>query len=200
VIEQPSAKSCTAANSSTVIQSDARQREEVHYERGGRAERRGTADPKKHIAALSAVDQRDARSVASGQRAHVFPDHGFVEAECRDEEPANPEALANEIPFSFSIHAGDVDSAFASVPCRTLPQDAVGSARATSSSCIWERTRRGICTPTWCDLSFHTRPSMESLSCALAAHDSDFRRWTSNAQLGYSWKCQTQSRGISLGY
>src|SRR6516164_4814686 len=47
--------------------------------------------------------------------------------------------------------------------------------------------------PTWCDLSFHTRPSMESPSCALAAHDSDLRRWASAAHPAYSRNCQTST-------
>ena len=62
-------QSITAVYFSAGIQRDARQREDVPCERCARAERRGTADPEKHIAALSAVDQRNARTAGSGQRA-----------------------------------------------------------------------------------------------------------------------------------
>ena len=42
---------------------------------------------------------------------------------------------------------------------------------------ILGNARRGICTLTCCDLSFHSHPSMELLFVCLAAHDAEFRRW-----------------------
>src|SRR6202043_1028678 len=62
-----SCQSSTADDAGIGIQRDARQREDVPYERCGRAERRGGANLKKHIAALSAVDQINARIAGSGQ-------------------------------------------------------------------------------------------------------------------------------------
>jgi hypothetical protein len=38
----------------------------------------------------------------------VFSDYGFDTPHGGDEKPASPQALANEILFPFSIHAGDL--------------------------------------------------------------------------------------------
>ena len=48
------------------------------YERCGGAERRGAADPEKNIAALSAVDQLNARGAGGGQRAADIEDEDRI--------------------------------------------------------------------------------------------------------------------------
>jgi len=64
----------TADDAGAGIQRDARQCQNVSCELCGRAERRGGANLKKHIAALSAVDQINARIAGSGQIAPDFDD------------------------------------------------------------------------------------------------------------------------------
>ena len=67
-------QSITADYFGAGIKGDARQCENVPYERCARAKRRGTANPEKYIATLSTVDQRNAGSAGSGQRASDVDD------------------------------------------------------------------------------------------------------------------------------
>src|SRR6202043_483052 len=71
-------QSITADYFSAGIKGDARQCENIPCERCARAKRRGTANPEKYIAALSTVDQRDARTAGSGQRASDVDDEDSV--------------------------------------------------------------------------------------------------------------------------
>ena len=72
------AKRITADYFSAGIKGDARQCENVPCERCACAKRRGTANPEKYIATLSTVDQQNARTAGSGQRASDVDDEDRV--------------------------------------------------------------------------------------------------------------------------
>jgi hypothetical protein len=88
-------------------------------------------------------------------------------------------------PRSFMSRAGHAVNAGAwisQLARRTSNETSSGKSRAgrhtALSRGIWEGTQCGICSPTACDSSSHTRPSSDFLIVCLAAHDSKFRRWT----------------------
>jgi hypothetical protein len=66
---------------------------------------------------------------------------------------------------------------FAAPTCEIPRRGASATPHTAFFSDTWERIRHGICTPPSYGSGFHTRPSMELPVC-LAAHDSEFRRWT----------------------